>query len=724
MSETPFAQIAGLRIGTVDFVSPDEIKVQLEIEAPDSVALNAGGVRPFPRVNGYVLLPVDDRFLVGQIEWLTVERSAFPKRQGVKDFGLIDLPFPLRKMSLNPVGTLRRETGGTAGAGYVFRRGAEALPTIGSAVLLPTEEQLRSIVESGERRRVKLGTSPLANDATVCVDPDRIFGRHLAVLGNTGSGKSCSVAGLIRWSLEAAAQAKSEQGSTDRSNARFIVLDPNGEYARAFVDAGAPKSNVRVLSVHPGQGEDQFRLPYWFWNSNEWSAFTQASSRAQRPLLRRALRDLKSASRGTLPTTEEQALAFAARQLSMMLTRVRGMLNSDEPRSKSIMVADYLKGVQVDLSNPELQLAGLSLGGVSNAVEKALLGAAKPGSQYYQAFSIRQLRQIEAQLVAVLCEVGVDTPLSGVDEDAPVPFDVGSLATHIDLLAQADRTTQFSDFLVMRVRTLLADERARAILGSDQGLTLEGWLESCLGGAGDGGVDILVVDLSLVPSELVHVVTAVLGRMIFEALQRYRKLNQRTLPTVLVMEEAHTFVRRYNADSEGYDAAAICCQVFERIAREGRKFGLGLVLSSQRPSELSPTVLSQCNTFLLHRISNDRDQDIVHKLVPDNLRGLLRELPTLPSQQAILLGWASELPVLVKMRDLPTDQRPNSDDPDFWNVWVGKDEEGKAVERPVDWKAVADDWQGAGRSSDTGEILNPSGEAGPETEDDDDDIPF
>jgi uncharacterized protein len=133
--------------------------------------------------------------------------------------------------------------------------------------------------------------------------------------------------------------------------------------------------------------------------------------------------------------------------------------------------------------------------------------------------------------------------------------------------------------------------------------------------------------------------------------------------------------------------------VFERIAREGRKFGLGLVISSQRPSELSPTVLSQCNSFLLHRISNDRDQELVHRLVPDNLRGLLRELPSLPSRNAILLGWASELPVLVKMNELPKLHRPHSDDPEFWSVWTKKATDGSDVVRPADWKPVADDWQ-------------------------------
>jgi len=118
-----------------------------------------------------------------------------------------------------------------------------------------------------------------------------------------------------------------------------------------------------------------------------------------------------------------------------------------------------------------------------------------------------------------------------------------------------------------------------------------------------------------------------------------------------------------------------------------------MVISSQRPSELSPTVLSQCNTFLLHRISNDRDQDQVHKMVPDNLRGLLRELPSLPSQHAILMGWACELPVLVKMNNLAKGDQPHSDDPDFWDVWTRKDENGKAVERNVDWKTIVKDWQ-------------------------------
>ena len=196
-----------------------------------------------------------------------------------------------------------------------------------------------------------------------------------------------------------------------------------------------------------------------------------------------------------------------------------------------------------------------------------------------------------------------------------------------------------------------------------------------------------IIDLSLLPSEIVTALTAVISRLVFEALQRYRKQTKLSLPTVLVVEEAHHFIKRYNDDVESQGSSTLCCKVFERIAREGRKFGLGLLISSQRPSELSPTVLSQCNSFLIHRISNDRDQELVGRLLPDNMRGMLKELPSLPSQNAILLGWASELPVLVKMRTLPEVQRPQSNDPEFWNVWTGQES------REVDWSTIAKEWQ-------------------------------
>lgn len=698
MSMSPLAYADSLRVGTIDFVSPDEIKVLLDIEAPDGVALNTGTPRPFPRINGYVLIPSDEGHLVAQVEWITIERSQYPKRKGMQDFGLVDLPYPLRKMSLNPLGALAYECKDVHGHDvYRFRRGVESYPTVGDAVLLPTQNQLRAIVESGDNRHVLIGTSPLAANVEVKIDPDRLFGRHLAVLGNTGSGKSCSVAGLIRWSMD---EARKARGGAD-PNARFIVLDPNGEYANTFRNM----SKVRVFAVEPSEGIEQLQVPLWFWNSAEWSAFTQASAKTQRPLLRRALRDIKAGRALSTTSPEEEKLALR-RYLSSRLISIRRDLRSGDIQTDESKFGFRLRAIATDLQGKIAIHGDNKLDEALAAINAALKTAHnsfvnKDGKtiEYYRAFAESDVKVIIKALESSVDTVGGVLLQEGPDEDVPIAFDGTQLPDHLETLAEQENASQFVDFLVSRIRTLLSDTRMRSTISNADGINLDDWLRNYIGDNEASNGSVTVIDLSLVPAEVVHIITAVIARMTLEALQRYRKLHHgKTLPTVMVMEEAHTFIKRYHDDAENQNSAAICCQVFEKIAREGRKFGLGLVLSSQRPSELSPTVLSQCNSYLLHRISNDRDQELVHKLVPDNLRGLLRDLPSLPSRHAILLGWASELPVLVQMNALPEQHRPKSDDPDFWAVWSGKDSKGKAVERTLNWKTIADDWQQFGVS--------------------------
>jgi DNA helicase HerA-like ATPase len=685
MSHSPFEQAGSLRIGTVDFVSPDEIKVALDIEAPESVAMNAGGPRPFPRVNGYLLIPVDEAFLVGQIEWLTVERSAFPKRRGMQDFGLVDLPYPLRGLKLNPLGTLRKSA---SGGQYAFRRGVDGLPSVGAGVVLPTASQLRSIVESGERRLVKIGTSPLAADAAVSIDPNRLFGRHLAVLGNTGSGKSCTVAGLIRWSLEQATRTRAE----GRPNARFIVLDPNGEYSRAF--SGEDSAKARIFKVNSADNEAALKVPLWFWNSAEWCSFTQASAKTQRPTLMHALRFVRDGHTEPIPDASHDMRRF----LRTLVTTIRIEQNSGGPWGAFPKPKSFFEKLEKWKAGLEPELASFAdeqYTSLKALVDKLEALCAPRRVRYAQHDFIRQEVQdiLAATSSAHAAFGGLDSDEVPSDVDSPRPFEGASLLRSVEAAGEMLNVSEHVETLLVRIRALLTDTRMQPVIGDADDVTLDKWLEDYIGNDKAESGCVSVIDLSLVPTEVVHVITAVIARMVFEALQRYVKLNGVALPTVFVMEEAHTYIKRYKDDVENQDAASICCQVFERIAREGRKFGLGLVLSSQRPSELSPTVLSQCNTFLLHRISNDRDQELVHRLVPDNLRGLLRELPSLPSQSAILLGWASELPVLVKMNDLPKCQQPRSDDPDFWGVWVGKDENGNDMPRNTVWKGVARDWQ-------------------------------
>jgi len=718
MTLSPLENAEALCIGTVEYVSPNKIELLLNIDTPESVSLNAGTPRPFPRVNGYVLIPNDEGYLVGQIEWITIERSTFPKRKGMRDFGLVDLPYPLRKMSLNPLGTLLKHPEPIEADRYHFQRGADSFPSVGDNVLLPTQKQLRSIVESGENRRVKIGTSPLAGDAEVKIDPDRLFGRHLAVLGNTGSGKSCSVAGLIRWSLEAA------QNNGKKPNARFIVLDPNGEYTRAF---GKEKDVLKpkVFKVDASESERSLSVPLWFWNSSEWSSFTQASGKTQRPLLRRALREIKVGRTNSFEKSDEELILGLRRYLTSNLISIKRDLKSGAIRTDESKFGFRLRAINKDLESKITDYPDYSdkLKEIKNNIENTLFETynsfEKNGEriEYYRAFNEAQVNRIIESISTLLENLGGVIYQEGPSEDIPLSFSGPDFVDHLQILSEEEGLTQYLDFLVMRIRTMLADTRMKSIISETGDITLDKWLTKYIGAKQAENGCLTIIDLSLVPSEIVHIITAVIARMIFEALQRYRNLNSenKVLPTTLIMEEAHTFVKRYKVDDENQDAASICCQVFERIAREGRKFGLGLVLSSQRPSELSPTVLSQCNSFLLHRISNDRDQDLIHRFVPDNLKGLFRELPSLSSQNAILLGWASELPILVRVNDLPKEQQPQSDDPDFWAVWSGEDKNGNEVKREVDWKKIADDWQ---------EIESKAPESDSNHDEDAEDVPF
>jgi hypothetical protein len=314
----------------------------------------------------------------------------------------------------------------------------------------------------------------------------------------------------------------------------------------------------------------------------------------------------------------------------------------------------------------------------------------------FKDFSDREIQTVFGEISRILALAPSDDRHPRVNEDSPLRFDVLTLADYVTCLAvhESAMAGQFISTLAMRIRTLLADARMKGVTCPDAQPTLQDWLGNHIGTNGAANGQVAVLDLSLVPTEILHLVIAVAGRLVLEALQRYRKLEEDNLPTVLVLEEAHAFVAKRLPHGDDIPTTAdMCRQTFERIAREGRKFGLGLLLSSQRPSELSETVLSQCNSFMLHRITNDKDQELVSRLVPDNARGLLRELPSLPTRHCVLLGAATKLPVLVEVPELPNEQRPHSADPKFWDVWTGV--EG----RRIDWSRVAADWQGTGDSA-------------------------
>ncbi len=681
--DSPFSNLDSLRIGSVDYVSPDEIKAMLDIEAPNDVALNTGVPRLFPRINNYVLIPNDNGFLVAQIVWITIENSQYPKRKGIQDFGIVDLPYPLRKMSLNPLGVLMTVIEPqTSNIRYNFSRGIDVFPTVGDPVLLPTEQQLKSIIESGGNRRVDIGICPMAGNAVVSIDPNRLFSRHLAVLGNTGSGKSCSVAGLIRWSIEAA-----QKKADNNPRPHIIILDPNGEYSAAFQDL----PGFRAYGVEEDEANQirQLKVPIWLWNSSEWATVVQASSGAQRPTLIQALRTVRS-GQINVPDMSVQGtrnyLRTIVSTISLEIKNGTPWGTYPKPKGFNTKIEKWREGLGQKSDYTDQQNKSLNdLTSFICSLNNDRMG--KYADFNFTRSEADKLLQLAKQTFDAFG--GSEKDDMAIDEDSPMQFTGEDFLKCIEATAELMDTTSYVETMLIRIRSLLNDSKLKKVIEDDDQVSLESWLNEYICPSDSDSGSVTVIDLSLMPEELTHIVTSVIARVTLEALQRYRKINQGvTLPTVLVMEEAHTFIKRYN-DSDGIESASkTCTKIFEKIAREGRKFGLGLILSSQRPSELSPTVLSQCNSFLLHRISNDKDQELVDRLVPDNLRGLLRELPSLPARNAVLLGWASEIPVMIQMNYLKKEYRPRSDDPDFWNSWTEKEQE-------INWSKVVDDWKGA-----------------------------
>lgn len=678
---TPITNAQSMQIGRVYFVSQDEIKILLDLDAPNDVTLNTGIPRPFPRINNYVLISLDGGYLVTQIEWITIEQSPFPKRKGIQDFGVIDLPFPLRKMGVVPIGVLHIVPYEEDKERYEFSRGIEIFPTVADPVLMPTQAQLKAIVESGGSRRVKIGVSPMAGNSEIYVDPDRIFGRHMAVLGNTGSGKSCSVAGLIRWSIEAA-----KSGTRDKPNTRFIILDPNGEFTKSFSDM----DNVHVFGAEQNQqlGIEQLQVPLWLWNSDEWIAFTQATGRAQKPTLIQALRSVRDGESG-----EKNAERISMRRFLKTLVKITLQAIKDGspwgkfPQNKAFFLK--LKKWKEDLVVEE-SFSAQEKTAITKLVEYLdnIIRSKEDEKNNFDLSKLEVEKFCNLLQDALITFGGSYKNISPMDENIPRPFSGNDFLRSIESYAEIMNTSDYVETMITRVETLLSDAKLSPVISSNSEITLNNWLDQyiCPSNKSDGSI--IVIDLSLLPADVTHIIVSVMARITLEALQRYRRdKNGDVLPVVLVMEEAHTFIKKYNYE-DNESAAAMCSRVFEKIAREGRKYGLGLILSSQRPSELSPTVISQCNSFLLHRISNDRDQELVGRLVPDNLRGLLRELPSLPSRNAVLLGWASEMPVMVRMNYLEDKYRPKSDDPQFWRSW-------KNDEQTVKWDDISTKWQNA-----------------------------
>jgi hypothetical protein len=208
---------------------------------------------------------------------------------------------------------------------------------------------------------------------------------------------------------------------------------------------------------------------------------------------------------------------------------------------------------------------------------------------------------------------------------------------------------------------------------------------------------ITIMDMSLIPFEVLETLTGLIGRLILEFLSRFNNIQRGDYPVVIVLEEAQNYI----PDKDRGDKVSISKKVFERIAREGRKYGLSLFVSSQRPSELSKTVLSQCNSFIVHRIQNPDDQKYIKQLVSAANEDILQQLPVLPQQVAIIMGDGVRTP--VQMRVNTANPKPNSDNPKFIEKWL------LDINKPFpDFKNISKDWEEGKKSSEIYDVDSPN----------------
>lgn len=272
-----------------------------------------------------------------------------------------------------------------------------------------------------------------------------------------------------------------------------------------------------------------------------------------------------------------------------------------------------------------------------------------------------------------LCAGKTQADVVGFDRDKPIRFSLDEFVKHVDKVQgrKSNKTDSLSasdrkshDSILDKLSVLRTDPRIQFLMRDDQNDTLR-YAILQLTGSGQGGATVKIVDISGAPNEVAGTLTALICRLLFNFKVWQTRAERERDPVLLVCEEAHRYVpdRGEAQYREAQDAV-------RRIAKEGRKYGLGLMLVSQRPSDVESTVLSQCNSWLILRLTNGADQDHVRRFLPDSLAGITKMLSSLGRREAIFVGEAAALPARIRIRELMKDQLPDSGDISFVGGWA------------------------------------------------------
>jgi len=513
---------------------------------------------------------------------------------------------PEKALSSMPNG-LRWMTIQLIGEGYRsgrFQRGISQYPTFEDEVHLVSEADLQAIYGRSDKQNhlVRVGHVAGSESIDALVDVNKLVTRHSAVVGTTGSGKSTTVAGLLNVLSD----------ETRFPSARIIVLDLHGEYAKALGD------RANIFKINPDSrnaNEHRLCIPFWAMNFDELMRVTfgglPPDGKARNIILERVL--------------AAKVQALAAQPIEGVDP---GSITADSP-------------VPFSLNKLWHELYCYEFGTYLSA------GGANPADQTTWAYESDD----NGARILGDAQAGIPPRFRKVKNVAADPEKINyipdplNIRPALEALGARLRVARY-DFLLRpgnwhpdlhgATESSLAD-LVKHWLGSDRPIT--------------------ILDLSGIPSPVTNDIIGNILRVLYDGLFWARNLSEggRERPLLIVMEEAHSYL-----GDNGNSAASIATQ---RIVKEGRKYGIGAMIVSQRPAEINATILSQCGTFFAMRLSNGTDRSHVTSALSDNLEGLTSMLPVLRTGEAIILGEAVGLPMRTMIQAPPRDRRPDSQDP-------------------------------------------------------------
>lgn len=632
-------------IGHVIAVQGFRVKVEVLPDTKSASRATLDGVQKAIAINSYVTFSIGaGQLVIGIITDLESRETYDP---GAGDELTLELMKPRRIAQVQLLGTIE-----TANARRLFSPGITVLPTLDVPAEIGTPEILRAVFETPPQRNrpdaydgddfdceLRIGFPTGQPNSVVKASYNDLFSRPLAIVGNTGSGKSFSVSSLLQKAMAALGKAGNEP--------HVFVLDINGEYGRAFCGEGGGSHRAPDHIYLNGL---EFGVPLWLLNASEICAWLSAAEQTQEPVLKDwwAIAKGGNSNVGQGTTNTLRYAVTKASQILQTLDLSRAPYKQVCVRQLKIL-KDYVGGHRVDaLLDLEAHLAPYS----------KQYSAKGQDLDWNSPENEREIRvAAEAVIASLKGLIAQDLDISNLTvttADSPLPVPRGSLVdpTLLDTATPPEEVTRIEAHLTtlkLRLKTRLDDPRWQSFLNYESPNTRFTSLKDWMGHLGVGQQDgprVSIIDLSMLSHEVLPYACSVIGRILLETRENLPAARRYKHPWVLVLEEAHNYARPARTDDpRGQTLSRLA---FERIAKEGRKFGISLIIASQRPSEISQTIISQCANFISHRLQNPDDIEHFKRIIPMQARRLLDQVTILASGEAVVFGSAFHVPARVQ----------------------------------------------------------------------------